>query len=176
MWLPDFPSLFKIPLLFPDWKIPSHFPGVCSFSWNFDVFDVNSKETGRVGATESEVWIGNLNVKAWKTTEHKLHKIWRSLKFCTNSGKRAHPKFSSPSGNPGYLGFTLKVNWVDIFMTINKVVCCLIYLPCRRHHANNFPLLFYLNESNAASSFPWLQLSRLNRPLIPTVTWIYSTV
>ena len=24
---PDFYSLFKIPWLFPDWKMPSHFPG-----------------------------------------------------------------------------------------------------------------------------------------------------
>ena len=31
------------------------------------------KETGSSGATESEVWIGDSNVKAWKTTEHKLH-------------------------------------------------------------------------------------------------------
>ena len=33
--------------------------GVCSFSWNLDVFHVNSKKL----ATESEVWIGNFNVK-----------------------------------------------------------------------------------------------------------------
>ena len=30
---------------------------------------------------ESEVSIGNLNVKAINTTEYKLHKIWRPLKF-----------------------------------------------------------------------------------------------
>ena len=49
------------------------------------------KETWRLGTTESQVWIGNFNVKAWKTTKHKLHKIWRSLKFCKNTGRQAHP-------------------------------------------------------------------------------------
>ena len=58
-------------------------------------FSPERKETGGLGATESEVWIGNFNVKAWKTTEHKLHKIWHSLKFCKNSGKRAHPCYRS---------------------------------------------------------------------------------
>ena len=45
-------------------------------------FSPECAETGCLGATESEVWIGNFNVKAWKTTEHKLHKIWCSLKVC----------------------------------------------------------------------------------------------
>ena len=27
-----------------------------------------------------------------KTTKHKLQKIWRSVKFCKNLGKRAHPE------------------------------------------------------------------------------------
>ena len=48
-------------------------------------------ETGSLGATKSKVWIGSFKVKARKTTEHKLHKIWHSLKFCKNSAKRAHP-------------------------------------------------------------------------------------
>ena len=30
-----------------------------------------------------------------KTTEHIVHKIWRSLKFCKKSGKRAHPRSQS---------------------------------------------------------------------------------
>ena len=50
------------------------------------------KETWSLDATGSEVWIGNFNVKARKSTKHNLHKIWRSLKFCTNSGKQAHPR------------------------------------------------------------------------------------
>ena len=54
-------------------------------------FSPERKETGSLGATESEVWIGNFSVKAWKTTEHKPHKIWRSLTFCKISGKQAHP-------------------------------------------------------------------------------------
>ena len=41
---------------------------------NFSHFSPELKETGSLGATESEVGIGNFNVKARKTTEHKLHK------------------------------------------------------------------------------------------------------
>ena len=41
-------------------------------------------KTWSSGATECGVWIGNCNVKVWKSTEHKLHKIWRSLKFQQN--------------------------------------------------------------------------------------------
>ena len=33
------------------------------------------------GATECRVWLGNCNVKVWKSTEHKLQNIWPSLKF-----------------------------------------------------------------------------------------------
>ena len=47
-------------------------------------FWVNSQKLGSSGATECRVWIGNLNVKVWKSAEHKLHKIWRSLKFQQN--------------------------------------------------------------------------------------------
>ena len=41
-------------------------------------------KTWSLGATECRVWIGNCNVKVWKSTEHKLHKIWRSVKFQQN--------------------------------------------------------------------------------------------
>ena len=54
-------------------------------------YSANLKETENLGATENELWIGNFNVKAWKNTDHKLRKIWRSLKFRKISGKRAHP-------------------------------------------------------------------------------------
>ena len=40
---------------------------------NFPAFSPELAES--LGATEIEVWICNFNVKAWKTTEHKLHKI-----------------------------------------------------------------------------------------------------
>ena len=73
------------------------FPGLgCTRFLKFGHFSCELKETGSSGATESEVWIGDFNVKARKTIEHKLHKIWRSLKFCKISGKRAHPR-----GAPG---------------------------------------------------------------------------
>ena len=54
-------------------------------------FSPEHTQTWSLGATESEIWIGNFYVKARKTTKHKLHKIWRSLQFCKISGKRAHP-------------------------------------------------------------------------------------
>ena len=53
-------------------------------------FHVNSEKLGSSGATECRVWTGNYNVKVWKSTDHKFHNIWRSLKFFTNSGKWAH--------------------------------------------------------------------------------------
>ena len=63
-------------------------------------------KTWSSGATECKVWIGNCNVKVWKTTEHTLHKIWCSLKFCQISGKRTHPR------NAHYKSFhTLILNW-----------------------------------------------------------------
>ena len=33
------------------------------------------------GTRECEVWIGNCNVNVWKSTEHKLRKIWCSTQF-----------------------------------------------------------------------------------------------
>ena len=60
----------------------------------FSHFSHECKQTGSLGATESEVWIGNFYAKASKTAEHKLHKMWPSLKFSKNSGKRAHPRAS----------------------------------------------------------------------------------
>ena len=68
----------------------------CTRFLNLWQFLAKLKETGSLGATESEVWIANFNVKAWKTTEHKLHKIWCSLKFWA---KRAQPM-----GAPGTHG------------------------------------------------------------------------
>ena len=54
-------------------------------------------QTWGLGTTESEVWIGNFNVKTWKTTKHEFHKIWRSLKFRKRSAKQAHPSCCSNS-------------------------------------------------------------------------------
>ena len=58
----------------------------------FAQFSNQLTKTWSLGATECGVWIGNCNVKVWKSTEHKLHNIWHSVKFCINSGKRAHPR------------------------------------------------------------------------------------
>ena len=49
------------------------------------------KKTWSSGATEFGVWIDNCNVKVWKSTEDKLHKIWNSKYFSQISAKRAHP-------------------------------------------------------------------------------------
>ena len=43
------------------------------------------------GATEFGIWIGNCNVKVWKSTEDKLHKIWNSKYFSQIWAKRANP-------------------------------------------------------------------------------------
>ena len=74
-------------------KMQEHFGGVFVLL-KFWQFSTELPKTWSSGATECAVWIGNCNVKVWKSTEHKLHKIWRSLKFCTNSGKRAQPRNS----------------------------------------------------------------------------------
>ena len=57
-------------------ELAQKFTKLCSFSWNLDLFHVNSKKLG-VQAPQKvfKVWIGNYNVKARKTTDHKLHKI-----------------------------------------------------------------------------------------------------
>ena len=57
----------------------------------FPHFSPGHKQTGSLGAAGNEVWIGDFNVEAWKTTEFILHKTWRSLKFCKLSAKQAHP-------------------------------------------------------------------------------------
>ena len=44
--------------------------GVCSFCW----YCVESQKTECVGATESQVWIGNFNVKARKTIKQIVPK------------------------------------------------------------------------------------------------------
>ena len=68
------------------------------FAWdmlvflNFRHFSPERTQTWSLGATESKVWIGNLNVQAWKTTEHKLHKIWRSQKISKHSEKQTCPR------------------------------------------------------------------------------------
>ena len=49
-------------------------------------------KTWSSGATEFWAWIGNCNVKVWKSTEDKLHKIWNSKYFSQISAKRAHPR------------------------------------------------------------------------------------
>ena len=53
-------------------------------------------KTASSGATEFGVWIGNCNVKVWKSTEDKLHKIWNSKYFSQISAKWAHPRHPIP--------------------------------------------------------------------------------
>ena len=53
-------------------------------------FSSELTETWISGATESGVW---------KSTEHKLHKIWRSVKFCQLSAKTSTPQRNSSCDN-----------------------------------------------------------------------------
>ena len=48
-------------------------------------------KTWSSGFTEFGVWIGNCNVKVWKSTEDKLHKIWNSKFFLSNFSKTSTP-------------------------------------------------------------------------------------
>ena len=57
-------------------------------------FQVNSQRSWSSGTTKFWVWIGNCNVKVWKSTEHKLHKMWNSNFL---------PKFRKTSTPPGSL-------------------------------------------------------------------------
>ena len=47
-------------------------------------FSSELTQTWSSGTTECRVWIGNCNVKLWKSTGHKLQNIWRSIKFQQN--------------------------------------------------------------------------------------------
>ena len=47
--------------------------GCARFAEIFKIFTWNT-QTWSLGPTTSEVWTGSFNVKAWKTTEHILHK------------------------------------------------------------------------------------------------------
>ena len=56
---------------------------MCSFSSELT-------KTWSLGATEFWVGIGNCNVKVWKSTEDKLHKIWNSKYFCQKNSENEH--------------------------------------------------------------------------------------
>ena len=56
---------------------PPGFQGCARFAENLSELT----KTWSSGATECGVWIGNCNVKVWKSTEHKLYNIWRSVQF-----------------------------------------------------------------------------------------------
>ena len=53
-------------------------------------FSSKLTKTWSSGATECRVWIANCNVKVRKSSEHKLHNIWRSVKFKQNEHTPAH--------------------------------------------------------------------------------------
>ena len=61
----------------------------------FGDFSCELKETESSSITEFKVGMGNLNAKARKTTDHKLNKIWRSLKFSHKFKKTSTPQDSS---------------------------------------------------------------------------------
>ena len=54
-------------------------------------FSSELTKTWSSGAAECRVWIGNfVNVKVWKSTEHKLHNIWRSVKIFAQIEENEH--------------------------------------------------------------------------------------
>ena len=68
-------------LTMSNFKIPKNIVQGCArFTENLSELT----KTWSSGATECGVWIGNCNVKVWKSTEQKLHNIWRSVKFQQN--------------------------------------------------------------------------------------------
>ena len=86
--------------------------GVCLFSWNFRNFHLN---VHLLGIWAPEKWSLNRQsqCKGRKTTKHKLHKIWRSLKFWKNSGKQTHSramkKFSEKASHLNTEAFTGRI-------------------------------------------------------------------
>ena len=66
----------------------------------FAQFSSELTKTWSSGATECGVWIGNCNVKVWKSTEHKLHNIWRSVKFQQNEHTPEQPSVDGPNSSP----------------------------------------------------------------------------
>ena len=60
---------------------------------NFSLFPPERKETGSLGATESEVWIGDFNVKAWKTIQENEHTPGPG-RFNANVGYRYSSSYS----------------------------------------------------------------------------------
>ena len=103
---------------------------------NFGHFSCELKETVISGATKSEIWIGNFNVKARKTTKHKLHKIWRSLKFYKISRKQAHPF--------GFAYLETLLNFTGI--TKSSVVTC--------HYVS--AMVVWFHPSRYKNSLKWL--------------------
>ena len=77
---PAYPNLLTWPMTTEQIQSLSVYQGCARFA---EILSELTK-TWSSGATECGVWIGNCNVKVWKSTEHKLHNIWRSLKFQQN--------------------------------------------------------------------------------------------
>ena len=63
-------------------------------------------------ATEHRVWIGNCNFKVWKSTEHKLHNIWHSVKFQQN--KHTPDAILSASFNSTVLVKNTSLRMIDV--------------------------------------------------------------
>ena len=97
-------------------------------------FSSELSKTGSSGASECGVWIGNCNVKVWKSTEHKLHKIWRSVKFEQNEHTPAGISWGdylvivlySAVADPGFLR-----NWWSTSLVPLWICQCSVFLHAR---------------------------------------------
>ena len=137
---------------------------------------MNSQKLGSSGVTECEVWIGNC--KVWKSTEHKLHKIWRSVKFQQNehTPAEAHSQIviclmniTVPVKDQRYRLSTLRWRWrnrsrwawMSLYFRQNVEVRTNLFLFCdlKLRFVNNFylflniaMLLLFLNLKLLLSS------------------------
>ena len=110
---------------------------VCSFCWIFHIFHIFASTCRNAemssGTTESEVWIDNFNVKAWKTTKHILHKIWCSLKFC----KIQQNEHTPAGGSHPWRSTDRTRDWwkhwigeeIDCFVQVHNFIICSLVFP-----------------------------------------------
>ena len=92
-------------------------------------------KTWSSGTTECGVWIGNCNVKVWKSTEHKLHNIWRSVKFQQNE--------HTPELQPFVSSLEKCKNFSKMSTPLHKMWCSHISLK-----ENKYLLSIFINDDN----------------------------
>ena len=82
-------------------------------------FEVNSQKLGGQAPQNFLVWIGNCNVKVWKSTEEKLHNTWRTVKIERNehtpalsiASNSCHSDVTSQSRSPFWVRHPTSDEW-----------------------------------------------------------------